>query len=124
MNVNEMKCTIRFNKAVGGIEIVPEGRLPEAEWRAANDIFKSNGFQFHKKNSYWYTVYSEEKMAWVRKIFKPKGLTKADEAATKAKAEERAAQKASTKKPKKEDRVAELEKKLDALMALLASQQA
>lgn len=61
------KATIRYNKDRAGIElIIPDGRRLTADELG---ILKSIGFKWHKKSKYWYTLYSDDKMALIKETF-------------------------------------------------------
>lgn len=61
------KAIIRFNKDAAGIELViPSGRKLE---QAELQVLRSLGFCWHRKNKYYYTRYTEEKMELIRASF-------------------------------------------------------
>lgn len=61
------RAVIRYNKAKAGIELViPDGRrLTTAEL----EVLRSLSFCWHKKEKYWYTKYSDEKMEVIKASF-------------------------------------------------------
>lgn len=61
------RAVIRYNKAKAGIELViPDGRrLTTAEL----EVLRSLSFCWHKREKYWYTKYSDEKMEVIKASF-------------------------------------------------------
>lgn len=108
--------TVKFNQEKGGIELsIPDGRRLTSAERAE---LKELGFSWHRKNGYYYSRYTEERMAAIKKSFlkdskfpAAKEEKKVSEAAHEL-AEQRAAAQAA--KPKKEPKPSQ-SARLDAL---------
>lgn len=118
----ETKVIIRFNKEQGGIELeFGKGvKLGEAEM----NTLKEHGFTWHRKNHYWYSRYTAERIDWVRKTFKDeaKALTKTVEKSVAETAAKKAAEapKRAPKKKSASDEIAELREQIAALTKMLA----
>lgn len=126
---------VRFNADKGGIELdIPQGRRLTTSEKAE---LKELGFSWHRKNGYYYSRYTEERMAAIKNSFlkdsKFPAATQEKKVAAQAEALEKERAAARAAKPKKETkasaqekRIAELEdsiKGLNDLMAkLIASQ--
>lgn len=124
------KFIVRFNKAQAGIEVlIPDGRRLSGE---EIEILKSIGFAWHRKNHYYYTKYTEEKMKLIKECFIGKDAQLPSKTETKVIAEmaAAAAQKAKEKKErpaKKEtasERMNRLEDMMMKMMEMMAAQAA
>lgn len=125
-NANEV-ITIRFNQEKGGIELaIPDGRrLTPSE----KDELKTLGFSWHRKNGYYYTRYTEERMKAIKKSFlkDSKFPAAASEKKLLAAASELEAQRAAARasEPKRakasaqEKRIEELEASIATLSSLM-----
>ena len=121
-NANEV-ITIRFNQEKGGIELaIPDGRrLTPSE----KDELKTLGFSWHRKNGYYYTRYTEERMKAIKKSFlkDSKFPAAASEKKLSAAASELEAQRAAARasKPKRETKASAQEKRIEELEASIAT---
>ena len=125
------KFIVRFNKAQAGIEVViPDGRRLSGE---EIEILKSMGFAWHRKNHYYYTKYTDEKMKLIKECFIGKDAQLPSKTETKVIAEMAAAAAAQRAKEKKErpakketsvERMNRLEDMMVKMMEMMTAQAA
>lgn len=126
---NTTVITVKFNQEKGGIELaIPDGRrLSTAERNELREL----GFSWHRKNGYYYTRYSEEKMAEIKQSFlkdskfpaatsEKKVAAAAQELEAKREAERAAKPKKETKKSAQAQRLDALEENMASISTMLA----
>lgn len=115
--------TVRFNADKGGIELdIPQGRRLTTSEKAE---LKELGFSWHRKNGYYYSRYSEERMAAIKNSFlkdsKFPAATQEKKVAAQAEALEKERAAARAAKPKKETKASAQEKRIENLEASIAT---
>ena len=114
---------VRFNQDKGGIELdIPTGRrLTQSEKTELKEL----GFSWHRKNGYYYSRYTEERMAAIKNSFlkeaKFPAAAQEKKVATQAEALEKERAAARAAKPKKETKASAQEKRIEELEASIAS---
>ena len=114
---------VRFNQDKGGIELdIPTGRrLTQSEKTELKEL----GFSWHRKNGYYYSRYTEERMTAIKNSFlkeaKFPAAAQEKKVATQAEALEKERAAARAAKPKKETKASAQEKRIEELEANIAS---
>lgn len=114
---------VRFNQDKGGIELeIPTGRrLTQSEKTELKEL----GFSWHRKNGYYYSRYTEERMAAIKDSFlkeaKFPAAAQEKKVATQAEALEKERAAARAAKPKKETKASAQEKRIENLEASIAT---
>jgi hypothetical protein len=110
---------VRFNQDKGGIELdIPTGRrLTQSEKTELKEL----GFSWHRKNGYYYSRYTEDRMAAIKNSFlkeaKFPAAAQEKKVATQAEALEKERAAARAAKPKKETKASAQEKRIEELEA-------